>query len=44
MILTEKKIGQMKLQHLQKVQIWASALLVHQINFLQEVPKLKQNF
>ena len=34
----------MKLQRLQKVQIWAFGLLVQQINSLEEVLKLKQNF
>ena len=34
----------MKLQRLQKVQIWAFGLLVQQFNSLQEVLKLKQNF
>ena len=33
----------MKLQRLQKVQIWAFRLLVQQINSLQGVLKLKQN-
>ena len=31
-ILTEKKHRQIKLQRLEKVGIWASGLLVHQIN------------
>ena len=39
-----KKHGQIKLQCLQKVQIWEIGLLVHQINSLQEVLKLKHNF
>ena len=43
-ILTGKKHHQMKLQRLQKVQIWAFGLSVQQINSLQEVLKLKQNF
>ena len=43
-ILTGKKHRQLKLQRLQKVRIWAFRLLVHQINFLQEVLQLKQNF
>ena len=43
-ILTGKKHRQMKLQRLQKVQIWAFGLSVQQINSLQEVLKLKQNF
>ena len=34
----------MKLQRLQKVQMWAFGLLVQQFNSLQEVLKLKQNF
>ena len=33
-ILAGKKYHQIKLQHLQKVQIWAFGLLVHQINSL----------
>ena len=33
-ILTKKKHRQMKLQRLQKVQIWAFGLLVQQINSL----------
>ena len=43
-ILTGKKQRQIKLQHLQKVGIWISGSLVHQINSLKEVFKLKQNF
>ena len=43
-ILTGKKYRQIKLQRLQKVRIWAFGSLVHQINSLQEVLKLKQNF
>ena len=39
-----KKYPQMKLQHLQKVRIWAFGSLAHQINSLEEVLKLKQNF
>ena len=39
-----KKHRQMKLQRLQKVQIWAFGLLIQQIDSLQEVLKLKQNF
>ena len=35
---------QIKLQLLEKVQRWAFGLLVHYINYLQEVLKLKQNF
>ena len=34
----------MKLQCLQKVQIWASGFLVHQINSLWDIFILKQNF
>ena len=34
----------MKLQHLQKVEIWAFGLLVQQINSLWEILKLKRNF
>ena len=40
----EKKYRQIKLQRLQKVGIWAFRSLVHQINSLSEVLKLKQNF
>ena len=36
-ILTGKKLRQMKLQRLQKVQIWVFGLLVQQINSLKEV-------
>ena len=44
-ILTAKKHRQIKLQRLQKVQIWASlGSLEHQINSLKEVLKLKENF
>ena len=43
-ILAGKKHRQMKLQRLQKVQIWAFGLLVQQINSLLEVLQLKQNF
>ena len=43
-ILTGKKHRQIKLQRLQKVRIWTFGWLVHQINSLQEVLKLKQNF
>ena len=43
-ILTGKKYRQIKLQRLQKVRIWAFGSLVHQINSLQEILKLKQNF
>ena len=42
-ILTGKKHCQIKLQRLQKVGIWAFGSLVHQINSLKEVLKLKQN-
>ena len=42
-ILTGKKHRQIKLQRLQKVQIWAFGVLVQQINSLKEVLKLKQN-
>ena len=42
--LTGKKHRQIKLQRLQKVQIWAFGLLVQQINSLQVVLKLKHNF
>ena len=43
-ILTGKKHRQIKLQRLRKVRIWAFGSLVHQINSLEEVLKLKQNF
>ena len=43
-MLAGKKHHEIKLQHLQKVQIWAFGLLVQQINSLLEVLKLKQNF
>ena len=43
-ILTGKKHRQIKLQHLQKVGIWAFGSLIHQINSLWQVLKLKQNF
>ena len=43
-ILTGKKHRQIKLQRLQKLRIWAFESLVHQINSLWEVLKLKQNF
>ena len=43
-ILTGKKHSQIKLQRLQKVGIWAFRWLVHKINSLKEVLKLKQNF
>ena len=43
-ILTGKKYRQVKLQRLQKVRIWTFGSLVHQINYLEEVLKLKQNF
>ena len=36
-----KKCPQIKLQRLQKVRIWAFRFLVHQINYLLEVLKLK---
>ena len=39
-----EKHCQIKLQHLQKVSIWAFGSLVHQINSSEEVLKLKQNF
>ena len=38
-----QKYRQIKLQHLQKVRIWGFGSLVHQINSLEEVLKLKQN-
>ena len=40
----EKKYRQIKLQRLQKIGKWAFRSLVHQINSLSEVLKLKQNF
>ena len=43
-ILIWKKHCQIKLQRLQKVRTWALGLLVHQINSLEEVLRLKQNF
>ena len=43
-ILTGKKHHQIKLHYLEKVRIQAFGSLVHQINLLQEVLKLKQNF
>ena len=43
-ILTGKKHRQIKLQRLQKVQIWAFGLPVHQISSLYEVLKLKNFF
>ena len=42
-ILIRKKHRQRRLQRLQKVRIWAFGSLVHQINSLEEVIKLKQN-
>ena len=39
-----KKYRQIKLQRLQTVGIWTFRSLVHQINSLSEVLKLKQNF
>ena len=43
-ILTEKNYCQIKLQRLQKVRIWTFGELVHEINSMEEVLKLKQNF
>ena len=43
-IFTGKKHRQIKLQRLQKIEIWAFGSLVHQINSLKEVLKLKQIF
>ena len=43
-ILTGKKQRQLKLQRSEKVRIWAFGLLVYQINYLQEVFKMKRNF
>ena len=39
-----KRHLKVKLQHFRKVWIWTFEWLVHQINSLYEVPKLKQNF
>ena len=44
MILTGKMHRQIKLERLQKVRIRAFESLVHQINILLVVLKLKQNF
>ena len=43
-ILTRKKHPQIKFQRFRKVWLWAFQWLVHQINSLYEVFKLKQNF
>ena len=43
-ILTGKKNRQITRQRLQKVRIWGFGSLVQQINYLEEVLKLKQNF
>ena len=43
-ILTGKKYRQMKLQRIQKVEIWAFGSLVYQMNSLKVVLKLKENF
>ena len=43
-MVTGKKHHQIKLRHLQKVRIWAFGLLLHQINSIEEVLKLKQIF
>ena len=43
-ILTEKKHPKIKLQCLQKIQIWIFRSLVHQIKSFQEVLKPKQIF
>ena len=42
-LLTGKKHRQIKLRRLQKVRIWTFGSLIHQINSLKEVLKLKQN-
>ena len=39
-----KKHPKVKLQRFRKVWIWTFGWLVHQINSIYEVPKLKQNF
>ena len=39
-----KKHPQIKLQRFQQVRIWTIGWLVHQINSLYQVLKLKQNF
>ena len=44
MILTGKKHPKVKLQRFWKVRIWTFGWLLHQINSIYEVPKLKQNF
>ena len=43
-ILTEKKHPKVKLQRFWRVWIWTFGWLVHQMNSIYEVPKLKQNF
>ena len=43
-MLTGKKHSQIKPHRLQKIRIWTFGKLVHQINSLKEVLKLKQNF
>ena len=43
-ILTGKKHPKIKLQRLQKIRIWTFGSLVHQINSIKEVLKLKQIF
>ena len=43
-ILTEKKHPKIKLQCLQKIQIWTFGSLVHQVKSFQEVLKPKQIF
>ena len=43
-ILTGKKHPEIKLQRLQKRRIWTFGLLVHKINSIKEVLKLKQIF
>ena len=43
-ILTGKKQRQIKLQRLQKVGIRAFEPFIHQMNSLEEILKLKQNF
>ena len=43
-IFAGKKHPPIKLQRLQRAQIWTFGSLVHQINSLQDVLELKQNF
>ena len=43
-ILTGKKHPEIKLQRLRKIRIWTFGLLVHKINSIKEVLKLKKIF